>query len=324
MTITVKTQKIRPHGAYCSIADLLALRFAAQELNLFAHKPSRSLLAGNTRTRFRGRGMDFEEVRQYQPGDDIRTIDWRVTARTQIPHTKLYSEERERPVHMVCDQRASMFFGSINSFKSVVATHVTALLAWSAIQGSDRLGGFVFGNKDFQEIQPKRSKHAVLQLLHQLEIYNNQLTTPIAPSGKGLSLTEILADTKRIAKPGSAVFIISDFCDFNDAAQEQLFQLGKHLDVTLIHIYDPLEYEMKGRGTLTISDGNEQCQLPLGDVKFQQHYANSGDSRRQALKQKTQQLGMELLQISTADDAMKLLQQRFSRKRRRKAGPSNK
>ena len=124
---------LNPAGAYSDLAQLLRLRFAAQDLKLFAKRPVRSLLTGGERTRFRGRGIDFEEVRLYQPGDDIRTIDWRVTARTQVPHTKIFREERERPVFMVADQRATMFFGSQRCFKSVLCAHICALLGWAAL-----------------------------------------------------------------------------------------------------------------------------------------------------------------------------------------------
>lgn len=331
MSTLRQKQQIEARGAYCKIADLVALRFPARDLNLFSKRPSSSLLAGNVRTRFRGRGMDFEEVRLYQPGDDIRSIDWRVTARTQIPHTKLYSEERERPVHILCDQRASMFFGSVNSFKSVVAAHISAMLAWSALLEGDRVGGLVFGNQDFKDIRPKRNKHAVLQFLNSLEYYNHSLKSPVlptqgppntAPLAKQTpkpTLTDMLADTRRIAKPGSAIFIVSDFYDIDDSTQEQLFQLGRHLDVTLIHIYDPIEFHLKGNGALAVTDGENQYQLQVGDSKFQAHYAHLADDRLQGLIKKAQQCGMELLQFSTADDITQKLRERFGRNLRRKA-----
>lgn len=320
MSALAKKFHIEARGAYCKMADLVALRFSAQDLNLFSKRPSSSLLAGNVRTRFRGRGMDFEEVRRYQPGDDIRSIDWRVTARTQVTHTKLYSEERERPVHILCDQRASMFFGSVKSFKSVSAAHIAATLAWAALLQSDRVGGLVFGNENFEDVRPKRNKHALLQLLNSLEQYNHKLTTPIYDNTAKpqLTLTEILADTRRIAKPSSAVFIISDFYDFNDATQEQLFQLGRHLDVTLIQVYDPIEFHLKGNGTLAITDGKSQSQLRLNDPTFQNHYTELGRQRVEELKNKTLQCGMELLQFSTQDDIAQVLRKRFGKKTRRK------
>ncbi|HEY6130551.1 MAG TPA: DUF58 domain-containing protein, partial [Halioglobus sp.] len=144
------------HGAYVQLNELIALRFPAQQIKLGRRKRALNSLAGPIKSNFRGRGIDFEEVRSYQPGDDIRTIDWRVTARTGSAHTKLFREERERPVMVVIDQRGSMFFGSTHCFKSVLAAQLASLLAWSALHGGDRVGGLVFNDEGHQEIRPRR------------------------------------------------------------------------------------------------------------------------------------------------------------------------
>ncbi|MDF3013878.1 MAG: ATPase, partial [Cellvibrio sp.] len=263
-------QDLNPRGAYTELAALLRCRFSAQDLKLFAHQPARSLLSGPERTRFRGRGMDFEEVRLYQPGDDIRSIDWRVTARTQVAHTKIFREERERPVFMVVDQRSSLFFGSTRCFKSVLAAHIAALLGWAALANGDRLGALVFGDYTQRDVRPRRSKHAVLELLYQMQDYNHRLTSPITPAPalspagqlqKANSLNAMLADARRIAKPGCALFIISDFHDLDTGAEQQLFELARHTDVTLIHVYDQLERQLISNSPLTISNGTERLQL---------------------------------------------------------------
>ena len=181
-TLTNTLANLNPQGAYTDLSQLLRLRFAAQELKLFVKRPVKSQLSGAERTRFRGRGMDFEEVRLYQAGDDVRSIDWRVTARTQVPHTKVYREERERPVFVLVDQRSPMFFGSQQCFKSVLAAHIGTNLAWAALGNSDRVGGLIFGDTQQRDIRPRRSKHAVLELLHHLQDFNRQLHTPIAPA----------------------------------------------------------------------------------------------------------------------------------------------
>src|SRR5690554_1851036 len=180
MTHPPASHNLNLRGARCDVADLLRLRFAARDLKLSARRPARSLLTGGERTRMRGRGIDFEEVRLYQPGDDIRSIDWRVTARTQVPHTKVFREERERPVFMVADQRSPMFFGTRHCFKSVLGAYISAVLAWAALYNSDRVGGLVFGDQAQRDIRPRRSKHAVLELLHQLQDFNGRLSSPVA------------------------------------------------------------------------------------------------------------------------------------------------
>lgn len=300
---------LAPAGPYCQMEQLLRLRFAARDLNLFARRAAKSVLAGQVRTRFRGRGVDFEEVRLYQPGDDIRSIDWRVTARTQIPHTKVYSEERERPVYLVCDQRASMFFGSVNTFKSVVACHIAALLGWATLKGGDRLGALVFNDRGFEDIRARRSKHAVLQLLQTQDKYNHQLTSPLATGD--FSLAQALKDTRRIARPGSAVFIISDFADLDDASEKELFELARHLDVTLMAVSDPLEQHLSGHGTLTVTDGRERRSLPVNRRDFQAHYTRLAEARRERLALAARRLRLEVMAFSTADNPTDRLYQRF-------------
>lgn len=317
-------QDLNPRGAYTELGALLRCRFAAQDLKLFAHQPARSLLSGGERTRFRGRGMDFEEVRLYQPGDDIRSIDWRVTARTQVAHTKIFREERERPVFILADQRAPLFFGSTRCFKSVLVAHIAALLSWAALANGDRLGALVFGDYDQRDVRPRRSKHAVLELLHQLQDYNHRLTSPIAPaptpSGstqrqKVNSLQGMLADARRIAKPGCALFIISDFHDLTAQAEQQLFELARHTDVTLIHVYDQLERQLISNSALTISNGSERLQLAANEKAFQQAYTNQFDQQLNQLTSICKRLRIPLLSYATQDDIQDGLRKAFGRKK---------
>ncbi len=319
-------QDLNPRGAYTELAALLRCRFAAQDLKLFAHQPARSLLSGGERTRFRGRGMDFEEVRLYQPGDDIRSIDWRVTARTQVAHTKIFREERERPVFMLVDQRSPLFFGSTRCFKSVLAAHIAALLGWAALVNGDRLGALVFGDYTQRDVRPRRSKHAVLELLHQLQDYNHRLTSPIAPpiastqhasqqSKKANSLNEMLADARRIAKPGCALFIISDFHDLDTSAEQQLFELARHTDVTLIHVYDQLERKLASNSPLTISNGSERLQLAANEKTFQQAYTHQFDQQMTLLTTICKRLRIPLLSYATQDDIQDGLRKAFGRKK---------
>lgn len=303
---------LNPAGAYSDLAQLLRLRFVAQDFKLFSQRPVRSLLTGGERTRFRGRGIDFEEVRLYQPGDDIRTIDWRVTARTQVPHTKIFREERERPVFMVADQRSTMFFGSQRCFKSVLCAHICALLGWAALGNSDRVGGLVFGDHTQRDIRPRRSKHAMLELPHQLQDYNHRLQSPAAPADS-VKLVDILADTRRIAKPGCALFIVSDFHDFDASCEQQLFELTRHTDVTLVHVFDPLERQLASNTSLTISDGHSRCRIPANERRFQQAYRENFERHLQELTRRCQRLNLSLLSYATNDDIQHLLRERFGK-----------
>lgn len=311
LKISEQLAQLNPKGAYVDLSSLLRVRFAAQDLRLFVKRAVKSQLNGAERTRFRGRGMDFEEVRLYQAGDDVRSIDWRVTARTQVPHTKLYREERERPVFVLVDQRAPMFFGSQRCLKSVLAAHIAANLAWAALNNSDRIGGLVFGDSGQRDIRPRRSKHAVLEFLHQLQEFNQQLRTPIAPP-ESKSLSALLNDARRIAKPGCALFMISDFHDYDQSCEQQLFELARHTDVTLIHVFDPLEKQLHSNARLTVSDGSARLQLPTDEARFQQAYQTAYSTRLDFLTHSTKRLGIPLLSYATTDNLQQLLRERFA------------
>jgi uncharacterized protein (DUF58 family) len=181
-------------GAYTRLSDLINLRFPARQLQLTRKKRALSVLAGPNKSNFRGRGIDFEEVRSYQPGDDIRTIDWRVTARTGSAHTKLFREERERPVLVVVDQRASMFFGSSHCFKSVLAAQLAGLLAWSALDSGDRIGGLVFNDEEHRDIRPRRSRKTALALMSHVAHYNAAL--PLQAQDDSDSFADMLGNFK--------------------------------------------------------------------------------------------------------------------------------
>lgn len=314
LKISDQLAQLNPQGAYVNLANLLRVRFAAQDLRLFVKRAVKSQLNGAERTRFRGRGMDFEEVRLYQAGDDVRSIDWRVTARTQVPHTKLYREERERPVFVLVDQRAPMFFGSQRCFKSVLAAHIAANLAWAALNNSDRIGGLVFGDATQRDVKPRRSKHAVLELLHQLQEYNQQLRSPVK-SQDGISLYALLNDARRIAKPGCALFLVSDFNDYNQECEQQLFELARHTDVTLIHVFDPLEKHLHSNSRLTVSDGTARLQLPTDEAQFQQAYENAYAQRLDFLTRSAKRLAIPLLSYATTDNLQQLLRERFAAKK---------
>ncbi len=311
LKISEQLAHLNPKGAYVGLSNLLRVRFAAQDLRLFVPRAVKSQLNGAERTRFRGRGMDFEEVRLYQPGDDVRSIDWRVTARTQVPHTKLYREERERPVFILVDQRSPMFFGSQRCFKSVLAAHIGANLAWAALSNSDRIGGLVFGDNTQRDIRPRRSKHAVLEFLHQLQEFNQQLRSPIAPP-ESTKLEAILSDARRMAKPGCALFIVSDFHDYDQSCEQQLFELARHTDVTLIHVLDPLEKHLHSNARLSVSDGVNRLQLPTNDPNFQQAYESAYSKRLDFLTRSVKRLNIPLLSYATTDNLQLLLRERFA------------
>ena len=295
-------------GAYITLDDLIAARFAARDLKLKQRRNALSLLAGPNKTSFRGRGLDFAEVRAYQAGDDVRNIDWRVTARSGKPYTKLFQEERERPLLVVTDQRQPMFFGSQHCFKSVTACYVSALLAWSGLQQGDRVGGMVFGNEDQLEIRPKRNRQTVMALMQGLLGYNGQLNRD---TGLELDshqrLSSALTELRRIAKPGHAIYLVSDFSGFeHDSVKKQLFQLSRHCEVTAIHIGDPMEAELPPEGFYTISNGQTRQNLFTGK-SLRLQYRQQFEQRIDQLHQSLAKMGIPLIELNTSQHPLKRL-----------------
>lgn len=297
-------------GAFTRQHELFALRFRAR-LKLSVHRRSLSTLAGPIRSSMRGRGLDFDEVRAYQPGDEVRAIDWRVTARTGSAHTKLYREERERPVLIVADQRQPMFFGSRKCFKSVLAAQVAGLLAWSALRNNDRVGGFVLGPQQHIEIRPKRSKASVLKLLHTVHEFNNLLGNPANGGDAPLSSNAALIDLRRIARPGSAVFIVSDFHDFDEDAGKQLFNLARHVEVTAVLVNDRLEQTLPPAGQYTVTDGIRRGVLNTRSKKLRANYAQQFRRRRENLRASLTRCGVPLIELQTGCEPLTELLQYY-------------
>ena len=304
-----------PRGAHVQLADLIALRFHARQLRITRKNRALSVLAGPNKSNFRGRGIDFEEVRSYQPGDDIRTIDWRVTARTGSAHTKLFREERERPVLVVVDQRNDMFFGSSHCFKSVLAAQLASLFAWSALDNGERVGGLVFNDAGHREIRPKRSRKNVLALLSQVDDYNQQL--PMESTAATSNFADMLANLRRIARPGSSLFIVSDFRGASDGhAQEHLYQLAQHTEITAVSCSDPLEQNLPKAGRYVVTDGQERSELATSDRRLRQAYRSDWEEREQSLGNHLQKLGIPLIRASTDQAPFGLLQTYYGEARR--------
>lgn len=219
------------------LGELLALRGAARRLRLSSRRPARALHTGGHRSIQRGRGLEFQEVRPYVAGDDPRTIDWRVTARRGRPHTKLFREERERPVWLLADLSAPMFFGTRKQLKSAVVLRAAALLAWTAAAGGDRVGAVVIGNSASKIVPPRAREAGVLPLLATLLEMQ-----PTAPSSLGKqNLNDGLRALAPLAHPGSLVLALSDFASLEEAMEPSWAALALHNELQLFWVTDPLD-----------------------------------------------------------------------------------
>ncbi|GAB3271082.1 DUF58 domain-containing protein [Parahaliea aestuarii] len=299
--------QLPPRGAYCELAELIGLRLLGSQLDLGRRKRALNQLTGPNKSSFRGRGIDFEEVRGYQAGDDIRSIDWRVTARTGSAHTKLFREERERPVLIAVDQRNSLFFGSRHCFKSVLAAHLASLLAWSALDKGDRVGALLFNGVEHREIRPRRSRRNVLAILSALADYNHRL--PLQASASGGSFSDMLGHLRRVARPGSSIYLISDFHNATrDGASEHLYQLARHCEITALACHDPLELNLPRAGVYAVTDGEQTVQLSTGDRHLRREYTKRALTEAEQWSLELQRLGIPLLAFSTTRAPFPVLQ----------------
>ncbi len=248
----------------------------------------------------KGRGMEFDETRLYQQGDDIRTIDWRVTARTGKTHTKLFREEREKPVFICVDSRPTMHFATRGVFKVVQAKKLAALLAWAAHLQGDRIGGQIFSDATCKEFKPQNGKHSVLHFLNALT-----LDSPVLEDT--FSLMQALARLNQHARPGSLVYVISDFRGFNAQAENYLLKLSQHCDIVLIFVYDPLEKGLPPQGRYRFTDGQKDVAVDTGDRAWLSRYQQHFDERLQQVKRIAAKKGMALIQCSTQDDPVQRL-----------------
>jgi uncharacterized protein (DUF58 family) len=301
-----------PNGISVSLDELISLRAQGISLSLAAGQ-GRALMAGSYRSVFRGRGMDFEEVRAYQPGDDIRRMDWRVTARSNRPHTKLFREERERPVLLCVDTGASMRFGTRVAFKSVQAIRVAALLGWAALENHDRIGSMIFANTAPQESRPAGGKRALLHCLQQLAAAS--VSEPVHPEQTPFSQT--LLRLRHLARHGCLVILISDFSGLDHEAEQQLKILAQHNEILAIRIFDPLEVELPPPNQYAFSDGRHIQTLLTSDPTTRQRYRNEFQARSDHLATLCRQHRVAWLSLSTEQDAGVELQRHLQQVRHR-------
>ncbi len=286
-------------GITLTLEELLALRAQAVQFRLAPQRPSGSPLAGGYRSLFRGRGMDFDEVREYQPGDDIRTIDWLVSARTGRTHTKVFREERERSLYLLVDLRPAMRFASRTAFKSVVAARVAALMAWAAADSGDRVGGLIVDARRLLEVRPASGRRGVLRLLRALvEVHQSE---PADAAHAAVDLATALRRLRRMVRPGGMVFALSDFRDLDAAALPQLAELARAGDLLGSFVYDPLEVDLPARGRFRISDGERVLAFDAEDPRWRERHALAFAERNRSIVRAFVGLRAHLLRLSTGN-----------------------
>jgi len=295
---------------YVSVNHLIQMRHLAQSLSLNVAKV-RALQTGQYYSPFRGRGMEFDEVRLYQPGDDVRTLDWRVTARTGKAHTKLFREERERSVFLWVDFRAPMFFATRGVFKSVIAATAATLFAWSAHNQRDRVGGLLFSDDHHHELRPRSGKSSVLHLLQQLsQMSTLHLFNPARSDTQNVASTscyDSLMRLRRVTRPGSLIFLISDFRGFDRQSESVLTQIARHNDVVLLMVHDALEAALPEAGMYRVGNGQQIIPIDTSNRKACQNYQQQFGQRMDSLKTLCKVQGMNFISLATHEEPLAVL-----------------
>ncbi len=274
---TITSQQAGSNSIELSLEQLIACQYWARDSIPLPNKKTKAHLVGGHLSPYKGRGMEFSEVRQYQPGDDIRTIDWKVTARTGEVHTKIFQEERERPVFLLLDLQDSMFFGSKKRFKSTLACLQAARVFWTAHNSGNRVGALLSTADEHVELKPSNRRQNGLQLLqHMLELHNQRLQAiyqqekPFAINHSALS--DALSRLRHLVKGGSLIYIFSDFSNLSEACKQDLIHLAQHNDIHAVMITDPLEQTIPAAGEFLVTDGDNTITLNSARPGFKNRY----------------------------------------------------
>lgn len=292
--------RVSQHELIRSSGD--ARRLSLDALRVRARK------GGQYLSHFKGRGMEFDEARPYQDGDDPRHIDWRVTARTGRPYTKLFREERERPVLLAVDLRAAMHFATRGVFKSVLAARLATLLAWAAVQRGDRLGGFVFSEAADRELRPRLGRRAVLGFIHELATAPGwTVAGDPAPAQSEAAAQGTLAGLRRVARPGSLIAIFSDFRDLDEGAMKHLAAMGRHNDVLAFFVHDRLERQLPPAGVYPVAAPGASFTIATGRRRVRAAHRRAFDARRERMQALCRQHDIRWIETRTEDEPLAVL-----------------
>ena len=291
--------RVREAAVSISLEELLAI--GRGNLLDFGSRRSKGTQGGPLQSPLRGRGMEFEESRPYSPGDDARHMDWRVTARTGHAYSKLFREERERPVYLWLDLRASMWFATHGSFKSVQAARIAALLAWSAVRRGDRIGGMIFsGGGIHEEFRPVNGSGSAVRLLRHIA----NVSAGGSDHGDGADAArKALSRLEHVNRPGQLLFFISDFRNLGSDCDASFSRLARHNDLVFVYLYDLLEAELPPPGAYRVGYGGDVIDLRV-DADLATGYAEQHRQRLQALRQRAMSCRGRIITVCSSDDAL--------------------
>lgn len=290
---------------HVDLAHLAGLEGRARGFDFLPRQPVGSALSGRRAARVRGRGLEFVELRAYLPGDDVRTIDWKVTARTGAPHVRVTQEERDRPALILVDQRQAMFFGTVSAMKSSTAAEIAALAAWRILGQGDRVGGLVLSDAGLAEIPARRSRAAVLRLLAEAAQANAGLsaTAPVIPDAPA-RLDAALRRAANILTHDWLLLVVSDFDGAGEETLRLLTRIARGNDVVMALVHDPSAHEVPESGRLVVGDGRMQVELDLADARIRRNLAAVGGDRLKTLLAWQSRLDAAILPVSAGEETV--------------------
>lgn len=300
---------------YCQYAQLVKLKHQAQQLRILPNQLSKLYFNGRHQSLFRGRGLNFEELRHYRVGDDIRYVDWKVTLRTGKPHVRSYSEEKDRQIILCVDQRQSMFFSSVEMMKSVVAAEIAALWGWHCLAMGDRVGWMMLSDVKLYVSQATRSQSTFLSQLQKLSIINQDLNSQ-SLVGSSVNFSEWIKSLLQKRYRYSTIILISDWRGCSTQDIEQLKVLQQHNDVLAVVVQDPMEVQLSGlpiRKSWTFSDGSSQVNLTSKDQHqvFNHYLELKKSAQRQTLTQLMARQKLPYIEVDTSGKHFSMLLQQL-------------
>jgi uncharacterized protein (DUF58 family) len=299
--VTEPTPDPRIHA---TLSHLRSLRGPARGLSFLPNQKSNSALNGRHASRLRGRGLNFDEMRLYLPGDDIRSIDWKATARTGKPHVRVFTEERDRPALVAVDQRMSMFFGSRLNMKSVTAAEAAAISAFRVLDVGDRIGGIVFDEDGQDEFKPRRSQRAAYAFLEAIARKNSALNAGKVVSHQPGALNRVLESVARIAHHDHLIVVLSDFEGVDERTHRHLSGIAAHNDLILVFVHDPLGLKVESEDRTVIGDAEMQAELDLGKAAVRESLSELSRKRLDLLSRWQSEINLSLMPLSAAEETL--------------------
>lgn len=289
--------------------DTAELLKKVRKLEIKTKGLTKQIFSGEYHSAFKGRGMSFSEVRDYQYGDDVRNIDWNVTARTGGPHVKIFEEERELTVMLLIDVSASSFFGVSSRFKSDMMTELAAVISFSAITNNDKVGAIMFSDRIEKYLPPKKGKQNILRIIREL--------LNLTPEKSGTNLSEALIYLNNIEKKRAIVFVLSDF--MVEGYQQALTIAAKRHDIIGVHIFDEREKSLPDVGLLHVEDAEtgQKRLIDTSDANIRSQYASYFESNKERFQKDFALAKSDTISISTEEDYIKAMQVFFKRRSKR-------